>query len=105
MLNQVVFNLTPFLSFVLSYTFIKGHNMLVIMLDTQFKSFKVVQNFMRMWPKYMPLWKNIKRLFCPCSYIYIYRYRYPSKFHECTYEHTTPLDEDDFYGAQFPLMI
>ncbi len=55
MLNQVVFNLTPFLSFVLSYTFIKGHNMLVIMLDTQFKSFKVVQNFMRMWPKYMPL--------------------------------------------------
>jgi hypothetical protein len=43
MLTQVI--LTHFLAFIISFFPIKVHNMLVVMLDLQFKSIKVVNEF------------------------------------------------------------
>jgi hypothetical protein len=46
MLNQVVDILAPFVAFVTSYHILTmAHNILIIMLDPQFKSMKTIQNF------------------------------------------------------------
>ncbi len=102
MLSQVVFILTPFLSFFLSYNFMKVHNMLVIMLDTQFQSLKVVQNFMGNVTQIHATMKEYDQKIILLVLLYVY---FHHNFVNALIEHTTPLDEDKFFGAQFPMMI
>ncbi len=102
MLNQVVFILTPFLSFILFYNFMKVHNMLVIMFDTQFQSLKVVQNFMGNVTQIHATMKEYDQKIILHVLLYVY---FHQNFVNALIEHTTPLDEDEFFGAQFPMMI
>ncbi len=47
MMAKVLVALVPFLSFACTYSVSKAHNMLVLMLDLQFKSLNVVKTFVR----------------------------------------------------------